>query len=250
MYKYFAINNNNVSIQCKWYANSIQNIESVVLFCHGFGGHKDNKAASRFADHVISKYKKTAVLTFDWPAHGSDAHSRLVLSDCDLYLKTIVEYLHSLHISCIDVYGNSFGGYLVLKYIQEHDNPFHKMAFRSPAIYMYETLIHNVLKEEELKKVEKGKDVLVGFDRKVKINKKYLEDVKNHDIAQLDYIPFAEEILVCHGKEDEIVSYDRVEKFCDDNIIEFYGFEGVEHRFRNQNKMDACHSIFMKFFFG
>lgn len=248
MIKYFTINENGVSIQCKWYTNSIADIKSVILYCHGFGGHKDNKAAERFASHVISKYKKSAVLTFDWPAHGNDAHGKLVLKDCDTYLETIVQYLQAMQIERVDVYGNSFGGYLVLKYIQEHDNPFKKMAFRSPAINMYDTLIHHVLNEDELKKIEKGKDVLVGFDRKVKINKKYLEEVKAVDLTKMDYIPFADDLMVCHGKRDEVVSYDIVEKFCDDNIIEFYPFEDVDHRFRNQNKMDECHNLFIKFY--
>ncbi len=248
MIKYFDINDKGFSIRCKWYTNNVREIQKVILFCHGFGGHKDNNACAKFAEHVLGKYKTTAVLAFDWPTHGNDARNKLVLEDCDSYLTIILDYLHGMNVEDIYVYGNSFGGYMTLKYIQEHGNPFKKIALRSPAINMYETLIHNVLNEDDLKKIEKGKDVLAGFDRKIKINKKYLEDVKNCDITQMDFIPFADELLVCHGKEDEIVRYDIVEKFCDDNIIEFYAFDGVEHRFRNQQKMDECHSIFLKFY--
>lgn len=248
MEKYFEINEKGFSIRCKWYANNIRDIQSVILFCHGFGGHKDNNAAARFASTVLGKYKTCALMTFDWPAHGNDARNKLVLSDCDEYLTIIIEYLHSIHVESIYIYGNSFGGYLTLKYIQEHGNPFKKIALRSPAINMYQTLIESVLSEDDLKKIEKGKDALAGFDRKVKINKQYLEDVKNCDITTMDFIPFADELLIASGKEDEIVRFDVVEKFCDDNIIEFYPFEGVEHRFRNQNKLDECHSIFLKFY--
>lgn len=249
MEKYFDINKNGYSIRSKWYANSLQEVEKVIVFFHGFGGHRDNNAFARFSKSVLSKYKKVALLSFDWPAHGSDAKGKLSLSDCDAYLGTVVEYLkNEMRIEEIYAYGNSFGGYLVLRYIQNHGNPFQKIALRSPAVNMYDVLTKNVLNEDELKKIEKGKDILVGFDRKVKINKQYVEDIKREDIQVLDYIPFAEEILVCHGQEDEIVNYDAVCEFCDNNIIELVSFEGVEHRFRNQTKMDECHNLFLKFY--
>ncbi|MDO4466458.1 MAG: alpha/beta fold hydrolase [Bacillota bacterium] len=248
MEKYLDINRNGYSIRGKWYVHSFQNVEKVLIFFHGFGGHKDNNAFARFANSVLSKHKKVGLFVFDLPAHGNDALGKLNLKDCDAYIDIVLSYLkEEMNIEDIYAYGNSFGGYLLLKYIHEHDNPFKKIVLRSPAVCMAKVLMENVLTEEDKKKLEKGKDVLIGFDRKVKINKSYLEDVKQNDVQQWDYIPFAEDILVAHGKEDEIVNYENVYEFCDNNIIELISFEGVEHRFRNQTKLDECHSLFLKF---
>lgn len=248
MEKKFDINKNGHSIHAKWYANSLQEIEKVIVFFHGFGGHRDNNAFSRFSNSVLSKYKKVGLLTFDLPAHGSDATGKLNLKDCDSYIETVLQYIQEeTKAETIYAYGNSFGGYLVLKYIHDHENPFRKIVLRSPAVCMYSVLMDNVFTEDDKKKIEKGKDVLIGFDRKVKINKSYLDDLKENDVQQWDYIPFAEDILVCHGQEDEIVNYPAVVDFCDNNIIELVSFEKVEHRFRNQSKLDECHNLFLKF---
>lgn len=248
MEKKFDINKNGYSIRAKWYTNSLQDMEKVIVFFHGFGGHRDNNAFARFSNSVLSKYKKVGLMTFDLPAHGSDALGKLSLNDCDKYIETVIDYLkNEMGIQDIYAYGNSFGGYLTLKYIHEHGSPFKKIILRSPAVCMYSVLMDNILSEDDKKKLEKGKDVSIGFDRMVKINKAYLEDLKQNDIQKYEHYDYAEDILVCHGKEDEIVNYSAVVDFCENNIIELVSFEGVEHRFRNQSKLDECHSLFLKF---
>ena len=70
MNSYFESNRNDQNIRCKLYAESNAEIEKVVIFCHGFAGHKDSGAAQTFADKVLSAYPGVAVLIFNWPAHG------------------------------------------------------------------------------------------------------------------------------------------------------------------------------------
>ena len=72
MEKYFEINKNNQNIRCKLYYDKKHTIEKVVLFGHGFAGHKDNSAAQKFADRVLTKYKGIAVLIYNLPCHGDD----------------------------------------------------------------------------------------------------------------------------------------------------------------------------------
>lgn len=70
MNTFFESNRSNQNICCKLYAESNAEIEKVVIFCHGFAGHKDNGAAQTFADKVLSAYPGVDVLPFNWPAHG------------------------------------------------------------------------------------------------------------------------------------------------------------------------------------
>ena len=76
MEKYFEINKSHQNIRCKLYYDKQHPIEKVVLFGHGFAGHKDNGAAQKFAKRVLSKYKGVAVLIFNLPCHGDDAKKR------------------------------------------------------------------------------------------------------------------------------------------------------------------------------
>lgn len=159
MEKYFEINKNNQNIRCKLYYDKKHTIEKVVLFGHGFAGHKDNSAAQKFADRVLTKYKGIAVLIYNLPCHGDDVKKKMVLQDCMTYIETVIDYIRSeLQPEEIYSYATSFGGYLVLKYISEHENPFAKIALRCPAVNMAEVLTKTIMKNDELELILKGKN--------------------------------------------------------------------------------------------
>ena len=248
MEKYFDINENGYSIRCKLYTKDIHNIEKAVIFCHGFGGHKDNRAAARFAEYILAKYKNTAMVVFDWPCHGMDARKKLVLSECLMYLDMVKEYtLGNLGAKELYVYATSFGGFLTMRYIAEHGNPFKKIALRCPAIGMGYVLV-NIMTEDEKAKLEKGKEILIGFDRKVKVRKEFFEELQQADIMNMDFMDYADDILIIHGTEDEIVPYSTSEEFSEKNVIELVPIEGADHRFRDPKKLDAAHQFIVKFF--
>ena len=152
---YFDINEPGCSIRCKLYCADPHDVRRVVVFCHGFGGHKDNRAAETFAMRVVTKRKGTAVVTFDWPCHGSDARKNLLLEDCDAYLRVVIDYCkRRFGTDELYAYGTSFGGYLLLKYLSEHGNPFRKVALRCPAINMRSTLLVAIATEEDRQKLQ------------------------------------------------------------------------------------------------
>ncbi|MBQ3010671.1 MAG: prolyl oligopeptidase family serine peptidase, partial [Oscillospiraceae bacterium] len=145
-------------------------------------------------------------------------------------------------------YATSFGGYLTLKYIYEHGNPFRKIALRCPAVNMYDVLTTAIMSQDDLGKLKKGKDIPVGFDRKIMVGPSLLEDLQSHDIQQWDYLEFAEDILILHGTADEIVPMDATYAFADRNLIEFVPVEGADHRFQNPQKMELAMKHIFAFF--
>lgn len=131
MDKYFEINENGNNIRCKLYFSKQQEIKRIVVFSHGFAGHKDNGACEKFANKVLEKTKGTAVVISNWPCHGDDVKKRLCLPDCMTYFDTVIRYCRSAFgTDELYSYATSFGGYLVLRYIREYGNPF-RYASRS-----------------------------------------------------------------------------------------------------------------------
>ena len=249
MVKYFTINECAYSIHCKLYANDSHDTERIILFGHGFGGHMDNKAAERFADRVLTKYKKVAVVTFNWPCHGNDVMKNLKLSDCDAYLAIVTDYLkHALSGRELYGYATSFGGYLFLKYISEHGSPFTKMALRCPVIDLYDILVNRIMTSENRELLQKGKDVLVGFDRKIKVSPQFVEEIQKKPMNCVDFVEQSEHILIIHGTQDEIVPFDVSKTFADDNLIEFIPIEGADHRFQNPIHMEEATKAILSFF--
>ena len=248
MDKYFRINADKCSICCKLYRDDSGPLESLILFGHGFGGHKDNRAAERFARRVMSKNKGSALMTFDWPAHGDDVRRTLVLEDCGLYLGHVLDYIRSeLHPERLLGYATSFGGYLMLRHIALNGNPFSRLALRCPVISMYGVMTGSILTEDELVRLQKGKPVPVGFDRKVEIDRRFLEDVRAFELMEKDFLPYADELLIVHGTQDEIVPYDSARRFAEENVIEFVPVEGADHRFQDPKKMDQAVAVMLPF---
>ena len=249
MEKYFEINKNNQNIRCKLYFDKKYPIEKVVLFGHGFAGHKDNGAAQKFADRLLTKYKGIAVLIFNLPCHGDDVKKVINLQDCMTYIEIVIDYIRSeFHTEAIYSYATSFGGYLVLKYIAECGNPFVKIALRCPAVNMADVLTGTIMKNDELETILKGKNVQVGFDRKIEVNRQFLASLQESDIQKKDYSNFAENILILHGTRDEVVPFEAGKTFSDNNLIEFIPVENADHRFQNPAYMELATKKVLEFF--
>lgn len=249
MQRYFEINEAKVNIRCKIYYNDLHNIKRVILFETGFGGHKDNKAAEKFAVRVLSKYKNVAMITFNWPCHGDDVKKKLSLEDCVLYLDLIVKYIREQYTKDeIYAYGTSFGGYTLLHYIAEKGNPFKKISLRCPAINMYGVITKGIIQRDEMSILEKGKDVPVGFDRKIMIGMSFLEELKSVDLFQYDYLDYADDIQIMHGTKDEVVPVEDSRKFAEENVIEFYTIENADHRFQNPQCMEEAMKLILEFY--
>ena len=249
MHRYFDINEQGNSIRCKIYYSDRTTIEKAVIYCTGFAGHKDNNAANKFAEKLLSKEKETAVVVFNWPAHGDDIKKKLVIKDCITYLDLVIHSVKkTMEIQSLYAYATSFGGYLLLKYISECGNPFNKIVLRCPAVNMYDVLTRTIMKDNEFEKVMKGKNVEVGFDRKVIVTRSLLDELKAGDILQRDYLEWAEDILILHGTEDEVVPFEIDRKFAENNRIEFVPFNGADHRFQNPTHMSMANKHAMEFF--
>lgn len=238
--KYFdIIIRDGCEIKCKLYTIPSQKIKRVVLFGHGFCGHKENRAAEKFASYFLSKTEDAAVFTFDWPCHGVDVGTELRIEDCNTYLKYILEYINN-DLLCSEIYGyaTSFGGYLFLQYIYNADNPFQKIALRCPAVNMHDVLWDRIISPEDMKKIQSGGRIETGFDRKVMVDSIFLRELQNLDIQKYDYKAFTGSIKIWHGTEDEIVPFEKSKKFAEENQIEFVPVDEADHRFLDSDKMD------------
>ena len=249
MIKNFEINSSGLNVRCRVYSEKGAEVRKAVIFGHGFGGHKDNKAAERYADHVLKKHKDAAVITFNWPCHGDDVKKKLTLSDCSSYLSLVIRDTEEKYPGA-ELYGyaTSFGGYLFLRYIHECGAPFVKTALRCPAVNMYGVMMNTIMTGDDSEKLRKGKDAAVGFDRKISVSPAFLEELRENDIRKYDYLDFAESILILHGTKDEVVPITDSKEFADNNLIEFIPVQNADHRFQDPKMMDEAIRHIQTFF--
>ena len=247
--RYFEINENGHNIRCKLYYQDLRTVHRVVVFCHGFGGHKDNTAAERFAERLISKQKGAAMVTFNLPCHGDDVKKKLTLEDCDAYLALVLAHVQEKYQpEALYAYATSFGGYLILKYLHDHGNPFRKIVLRCPAVNMYEVLTGAIISQADQEKLQKGKEVPVGFDRKIMVSGAFLEELRTHDLRQWEFFDYAEDLLILHGTADEVVPVAASMEFADQNVVECIQIAGADHRFHDPKHMDLAIKYILDFF--
>jgi pimeloyl-ACP methyl ester carboxylesterase len=264
MEKYFDLHSADFTIRCKIYfagKNDVDGInmenavgpgpvfKHVVLFCHGFAGHKDNAMANKLADRILERHDDTALVIFNWPGHGDDEHAGITLADCDAYLGAVLQYIQKeLRPEILDASATSFGGYLVLKYISDHGvNPFRRICLRCPAVVMYRVLTEKVLTQDELRTLAQGGEVPSGFDRKVMLSQAFIQSLKDNDITIRDLSPYAGCMRIAQGTADELVPYEAVHSFACRNGISMVTVPDADHRFTDPAKMDLVLGTFMQF---
>ncbi len=248
-FRYYTVEAEDCRIRCKLYGPDAGAVKTLILFGHGFGGHKDNRAAEKLARRVREKNPDAALVVFNWPCHGDDERQTLRLDDCMRYLELLIADTQA-RFSPETLYGcaTSFGGYLYLLYLAGHDNPFRKLVFRCPAIPMYEVLTRAIMPNGLLESVENGTPALVGFDRKVGIDRGFLESLRAAELSARDYSPLAADMLILHGTEDEIVPFAAVKAFAEKNGIAFVPVDGADHRFLAPGTMDLAIARTVAFF--
>lgn len=254
MEKHFDINRGGYSIRSRLIVNdsdkSTRTFDDVVIVTHGFGSSKETAGTLHFGEHLTSKYKGFAVIVFDWPCHGMDARKKLTIEECLTYLTLVTEYAREeMKAKRIYNYSSSFGGYLTLRYLIEKGNPFTKIALRCPAVCMYQSMM-SCLTEDDKNKLRKGKEISIGFERKMKVDKAFFEDLKNFDVMDHEYFDFADSMIIIHGTKDEMIPMEESRRFAENNVIEFIPVEGANHPFQNPDHMAlAIHKI-IEFFHG
>ena len=97
-------------------------------------------------------------------------------------------------------------------------------------------------------KLEKGKEVMIGLDRKFKVDKSLFDELAASDVRKYEYFEWADNMIVIHGTADEMVPISDSEKFCEDNVIELVPVEGADHPFRNPKLMDTAIHTIVEFF--
>lgn len=249
MEKALSINQGGYSIRCTLHTNDPRKIRTVVLYGQGFGGSRNSAPVHRFAAKLLSKHKDAALLAFDWPCHGDDARKSLLLSECDAYLDQVINYVQKRYQPRqFWAMATSFGGYVFLRRLVRAGNPFQKLALRCPAVNFPTLLERDVLSPLECQKLQAGKSVLWGYERKMKLTKEFWLELRAGGVEELDFSPFAGELHILHGSKDRVIPPEVTEQFALRNGIGYERIENADHGFVDPQRLDLAIAAELAFF--
>lgn len=220
-------------------------INQIVIGIHGFGGDKESSVLIRLAESLISS--NVVLVTYDLPCHGENDNSKsLNLDECISSVKEVYEYVKANYAGIpVSFFATSFGGYLLLNFLQEHDANISKIILRAPAIKMAKVIKDVILPEHGFSVSDLNTNpVNVGYEKECFIDARFVEELQEYDLNKnynKNYF-----LNVLQGKKDTTVNPADNEEFFNAKCInnyKIYYFEEADHRFKGAGEIERIIEI-------
>lgn len=197
------------------------NVRKVVIYCHGFGESKE-----RINQHYeVLNSNGIGIVSFDFPCHGEDKSddSCFNLTSSLDYLDRVIDSVKKYNVP-ICLMGSSFGGYIVLSYINKHKVKFDKVFLKYPAVNFYECTKRKLGIDIDYFDNHEFYTFLNGRN----YSKEAFLEFMNDDLKE-NFDKCGNDIFVIHGDKDKTVLLDDVKYFCDKYNIKLDIIVGAEH---------------------
>lgn len=239
MEKHIKIDNLDAKIY-----SSDKNPKEILIGVHGFSGDKESSVLLALSKELIKK--GVALLTFDLPCHGKNDNSKpLDLELCIHSIGKVLNYAKTNYPSTkISIFATSFGGYLTLAYLSNHNEKLNKIILRAPAIYMSKVLEENILPFNGFSADKIENPINLGYEQSLYIDKYFINDLRKLNLEHLP--PVNNFIYILQGKKDDIVNPKDNENFFNSfykNNHKFYYFENANHRFKHPGELEKIIEI-------
>ena len=212
--------------------------ESAILAVHGFAGSKDGPTIEALAKTLCPC--GAAVYCFDFPGHGEHpaGGEALSLENCADALLSMARHMSAAQpLARKGVFATSFGGYMALLCLEELDGILGEfdIVLKAPAVKMAKTFEH-VIVGDEMDLLEQQGFIELGYQRKMDVQKRYLDELKEHDVCK----GYGRPMLVIHGDSDEVVLPADVDEVVDANpLAKLVRIPGAGHGFEGEGQVEA-----------
>ncbi len=234
MYNYLEITGNNgYKISLKVWES--KKTDRVIIACHGFAGDKESGAISMVAEAML-KHNVTTI-AFDLPGHGESEvdGDKLTIDNCLSDYRSVIDYAKEKYKEAtINLFATSFGGYLTLLLLNRYPRDYENVILRCPAIKMDECLMNEIIQD---KKFEEGGFVVVGFERELKVNYSFYQELKDNKIFDL-YQKNDQKMLIIHGDADTTAPTADSLKFSEMFDVPIKIVKGADHRFKKPGELE------------
>lgn len=227
----------DLPIPCKIYEPGFSDVDQVLIGIHGFGGTKDSTVMEAVAEEMF--FYRTAMITFDFPAHGESPITArdLTLDNCIGCLLAVADHARELfpHVEKFGIFASSFGAYVALIAIDDLKEKLgrFKMVLRCPAVRMNKTFL-KIARTDEKGLMKMGR-IICGYERKMELGYSFFEQLQaNNAVADHD-MP----MMILQGDQDELVDVEDVEFFrLLNGKSSLVMIPGATHRFNHEGELD------------
>lgn len=235
MEKEFLLSYNTLTIPCKLSVPDFGQIRRVVLGVHGFGGSTDDAIQVGIAEEM--SLFSSAVIRFDFPAHGSNPISDLSLKNCADSLLAVAEYAKERFplVEDLCIFATGFGAYVTLATMQDllELSGRIRLVVQTPSVMMHETLLKMArVSRETFRAIDK---VTIRAPRPFDVSYRFLKELEENIVMTTFPIP----ILILHGEQDDYIRMEDIQEFHrlneDSKLVII---PGASHQFKESGAWD------------
>ncbi len=210
-------------------------VRRVVLGVHGFGGSSRDEIQEGIAEEM--SLFGSAVLRFDFPAHGQNPCRELTLGGCMETLRQVAIYAKKRYPEVEDlcIFATGFGAYVTLLTLQDlMELPGRiKLVVQTPSLLMADTLLAMLQRTRETFKVMQK--VTIPTNPPFDVTYELYEELRINPALTEFTIP----MLILHGEEDDYIRIEDIRRFRTLNeYSKLVIIPGTSHRFLEEGAWD------------
>lgn len=237
MEKRFVLTRRDLQIPCVLTEPEHMQPQRIILSVHGLGGSTEDAIQKGIAEEM--GIFCSAVLSFDFPSHGSNPLEKegFTLKNCMDTLIFAANWLKDQYQTMEDlcIFATGFGAYVTLLCLpQLQELPLHiKLVIQTPSVRMHETLLSMLkISEQTLWAMER---TTIPTPRPLEITYPFYESLQKNS-ALMDYgMP----ILILRAEEDAYIADADIRMFCRLNEqAKIVTIPGASHRFLEPGAWD------------
>lgn len=236
-------------LQMKLFTPDTFSFRKYVIALHGFAGSMESWAITALAERLTEQ--DTAVISFNFPGHGTDEQDELFsLVNCIRDFQDVTDHMNICYPDTVwqGVFATSFGGYITLNALQMIPGSV-RIVLRAPAVNMQDVFARIVEREVSgMAEYRKTGHVQLGYERKLQVPYSFYTELCSHDVFHTDH---KRPMLLIHGDCDDVVLPGDTIAFCERNpLIVRKPIAGADHLFRKDGELpqviDAAVNWLMK----
>ena len=231
----FVLNQNGLHIPCRLSLPPHGNVRRLVLGVHGIGGSSRDAIQEGIAEEM--SFFSSAVLRFDFPAHGENPSDNLCLSDCVQTLLIAARHLRESFpdVENLCVFATGFGAYVTLLALEELlELPGQvKLVLHTPSVRMHDTLLTMAgMSKATFWAMD---EITFPTQRPLRIPFRFYEELEQN--IALTTIPIP--VLILHSEESPYIRWEDIQNFRRINDrAKLVVIPGTSHRFLEEGAWD------------
>lgn len=231
----FILTHNNLHIPCCLSLPPRSDIRRLVLGIHGIGGSSRDAIQEGIAEEMT--FFSSAVLRFDFPAHGENPSDDFSLSDCVHTLLAAARHLRERFpaVSDLCVFATGFGAYVTLLALDELlEMPGQiKLVLHTPSVRMHDTLL--TMAQMSKATFWAMDQITFPTERHLRIPYRFYEELEGN--IALTAIPIP--VLILHSEESPYIRWEDIQHFRRINDrAKLVVLPGTSHRFLEEGAWD------------